>query len=217
MNYMKFKQQLEDLKNVYESICESVDLVLEDPASEAEIIRVEKQIGKILPGEIKDFFRKFSRNCEFSAYLPSDLELPEELSEVFSACFRIGLEEVAAAEEARMNWQTECFTNKQDEYDRVWYDKLGIMTVGNGDVIALDIGIDKENPPVVYLSHDDGEGHGYILGNTFAGYLEALLSVGACGNEDWQMIPFCEDRMSGIDPRCKNAEAYREIIGLPWT
>lgn len=88
------------------------------------------------------------------------------------------------------------------------------MTVGNGDVIALDIALDKDNPPVVYLSHDDGEGHGYILGKTFNQYLENLLLVGGCGNEDWQMLPFCPNKESGIDPECQNAKMYREIIKL---
>lgn len=124
------------------------------------------------------------------------------------------IEEVARAESSREGWQINCFPDEDDAYDSVWHHKLGIMTVGNGDVIALDIGKDSENPPVVYLSHDDGEGHGYVLGKTFRAYLEALLLTGGCGNEDWQMLPFCHDAESGIDPQCENAVTYRKIIGL---
>lgn len=40
--------------------------------------------------------------------------------------------------------------------------KLGFMNVPNGDVIAFDMKESEINPSVVYLSHDDGEGHGYI-------------------------------------------------------
>lgn len=67
---------------------------------------------------------------------------------------------------------------------------MGFMNVPNGDVIAFDMKESEINPSVVYLSHDDGEGHGYILGKDFNTYLEQLLLVGACGNEDWQMLPF---------------------------
>ena len=56
--------------------------------------------------------------------------------------------------------------------------KLGFMNVPNGDVIAFDMKESEINPSVVYLSHDDGEGHGYILGKDFNTYLEQLLLVG---------------------------------------
>ena len=59
--------------------------------------------------------------------------------------------------------------------------KLGFMNVPNGDAIAFDMKESEINPSVVYLSHDDGEGHGYILGKDFNTYLEQLLLVGACG------------------------------------
>ncbi len=43
---------------------------------------------------------------------------------------------------------------------------------------------------------------------------EQLLLVGACGNEDWQMLPFCLDAQSGIVSDCENAKEYRKLIGL---
>ena len=48
----------------------------------------------------------------------------------------------------------------------------------------------------------------------FNTYLEQLLLVGACGNEDWQMLPFCLDAQSGIVSDCENAKEYRKLIGL---
>ena len=35
-----------------------------------------------------------------------------------------------------------------------------------------------------------------------------------CGNEDWQMLPFCLDAQSGIVSDCENAKEYRKLIGL---
>ena len=48
----------------------------------------------------------------------------------------------------------------------------------------------------------------------FNTYFEQLLLVGACGNEYWQMLPFCLDAQSGIVSDCENAKEYRRIIGL---
>ena len=45
-------------------------------------------------------------------------------------------------------------------------------------------------------------------------YGRKLLLVGACGNEDWQMLPFCLDAQSGIVSDCENAKEYRKLIGL---
>lgn len=54
---------------------------------------------------------------------------------------------------------------------------MGFMNVPNGDVIAFDMKESEINPSVVYLSHDDGEGHGYILGKDFNTYLEQFRFV----------------------------------------
>ena len=48
----------------------------------------------------------------------------------------------------------------------------------------------------------------------FDTYFEQLLLIGACGNEDWQMLPFCLDAQSGIVSDCENAKEYRKLIGL---
>lgn len=202
------------VKSAYESIGAETELVVEEPASIAEVEALENRIGRKLPLQIRDFFLQYSKKCEFSAWLPDDFELPGELDEIFSAAFLISLEEFVDAENDRKSWVERCFTNEEDEYDAVWYHKLGFMNVPNGDVIALDVKESETNPPVVYLSHDDGEGHGYILGKDFNTYFEQLLLVGACGNEYWQMLPFCLDEKSGIVSNCENAKEYRRIIGL---
>lgn len=214
MDYKRINEMIMKLKQVYERVGADVGIDIATPANMEEIEAVEKELGMRLPEQLRDFFLNYSASCEFSAWLPDEFELPEELDEIFSAIFLISLDEIVNAEDSRKEWVKACFSDADDEYDAVWYNKLGLMTVGNGDVIALDIGVDKTNPPVVYLSHDDGEGHGYILGKDFETYFQNLLMVGACGNEDWQMLPFCEDEQSGIDANCENAKEYRNIIGL---
>lgn len=214
MDYQKIDELLLKIKSAYESIRAETELVVEEPASIAEVESIENIIERKLPLQIRDFFLQYSKKCKFSAWLPDGFELPSELDKIFSANFLISLEEFADAEKARNGWVENCFTNEEDEYDAVWYNKLGFMNVPNGDVIAFDMKESEINPSVVYLSHDDGEGHGYILGKDFNTYLEQLLLVGACGNEDWQMLPFCLDAQSGIVSDCENAKEYRKLIGL---
>ena len=214
MDYQKIDELLLKLKSAYKSIGAEANLVVEKPASRTEVEEVEKRLGRKLPIQIRDFFLQYSKKCEFSAYLPDDLELPDALESIFCADFIISLEDLADIEKVRKGWVETCFNDEDDEYDAVWHHKLGFMQVPNGDIIAFDVKKRETNPPVVYLSHDDGEGHGYILGKDFNTFFEQLLLVGACGNEDWQMLPFCLDAESGIVSDCENAKEYRKIIGL---
>lgn len=44
--------------------------------------------------------------------------------------------------------------------------------------------------------------------------VQEKLLIGACGNEDWQMLPFCVVSQLGIVSECEKAKEYRRIIGL---
>lgn len=214
MDYSKIDGLLLKIKSAYDSIGAETELMVEEPASTAEVEAVENRLERKLPLQIREFFLQYSKKCKFSAFLPDDFELPGELNEIFSAGFLISLEEFVDVENSRKDYVEECFVNENDTYDAVWHHKLGFMRVPNGDIIAFDVNENETNPPVVYLSHDDGEGHGYILGSDFDTYFEQLLLIGACGNEDWQMMPFCPDAQSGIVSDCDNAKNYRRIINL---
>lgn len=185
-------------------------------ASESELCEVETNLGRKIPPSLREVFLRYSSCLKFSAHLPNDIELPNNLRHVSRAYFVISVEELVRAEMERIVWIKDCFSDPEDSYDKIWHDKLGFMTAPNGDIIAFDLNDPKDDKRVVYLSHDDGDGHGYILGESFGEYFSNLLLVGACGNEDWQMIPFIADHISGINPNCDNAQEYRRIIGLTW-
>ena len=123
MDYQKIDELLLKIKSAYESIGAETELVVEEPASIAEVESIENIIERKLPLQIRDFFLQYSKKCEFSAWLPDGFELPSELDEIFSANFLISLEEFADAEKARNGWVENCFTNEEDEYDAVWYNK----------------------------------------------------------------------------------------------
>lgn len=123
--------------------------------------------------------------------------------------------ELLLAEENRKSWVEGCFSNPDDDYDKIWHNKLGFMTVANGDIIAFDLNDPNDDKKVVYLSHDDGEGHGVVLGENFNEYFSNLLLIGGCGNEDWQMMPFI-DKVKGLCAHSENADTYRKLIGLTW-
>lgn len=183
-------------------------------ATEDEISAVEEKLSVRIPPSFKKCLMEYTKGLDFYARIPDDFELPYELRKLFSARFSWNLDALSEMWKDYEHWLEVCFTNPEDEYDNVWYNKLPFMPVPNGDYIAFDLNDTNEDKRVVYLSHDDGEGHGYILGENFGDYIEKLIAIGASGNEDYQMLPFIEDETSGIDPNCENAQKYRQLIGI---
>lgn len=212
--YKLLDARLNQLHKAYSMFCEEVSFVKEPAATMQELQKLESDLDCTLPESLKQTFLQFSKAVSFCASLPDEFELPHELREIFSAQFTFSLDEMMNAETSRKNWAEECFSNPDDPYDKVWHNKLGFMTVDNGDVIAFDLEDENTDKKVVYLSHDDGPGHGYVLGSNFLEYFNNLLLIGGCGSEDWQMEPFMEDTQSGLKPDCENARLYRKLIGL---
>jgi hypothetical protein len=96
---------------------------------------------------------------------------------------------------ARRDWVEQCFPDPGAAYDAVWHDKLAVIAVGNGDYIGIDLA-DARHGEVVYLSHDYGEGHGYVLGADFTDFLRRWTPLGCPGPEDWQWLPFTSGKTS---------------------
>ncbi len=215
--YKNWQNQLDILHKVYSKICiaDEIKYTKDVCATENEVVELEQKLLVSIPKSLRDLFLGFSKSIVFKAFLPDDFSLPQNLKEIFSAYFVIDIDEMLQAEEDRQGWIENCFNNPDNEYDKVWYNKLGFMTVGNGDVIAFDLNDEKDDKRVVYLSHDEGEGHGVVLGETFEKYFKNLILIGGCGNEDWQMIPFIDEE-KGLCANSENAKIYRQLIGLLW-
>ena len=105
------------------------------------------------------------------------------------------------------------FPKPDDPDDCVWHNKLGFLEVGNGDMLALDLA-PTSSGRVLYLSHDDGEGHGYSLGHDFADFVGRWSELGCPGAEDWQWLPFTQDKNGPLEPNGPRAAEWRGIFGM---
>lgn len=64
------------------------------------------------------------------------------------------------------------------------------------------------------MSHDDGEGHGYKIGDNFLDFLEKWSKVAFVGAEDWQWLPFITNKNSGIISDGHAAIEFRSLMKL---
>ncbi len=188
-------------------------LVIEPPASEDSILSVEDELGFQLPPSVRLVLKRFSREVEMSWNLPQGVAPPNTRDPSWGGC-RFSLQHVARAETVRRRWVEKCFRDPKDAYDVVWHDKIGLLAVQNGDVIAADTSQDPS--PIVYLSHDSGEGHGLVLGWDFIDFLGRWSSVGCPGPEDWVWLPFYDKSANVLDPASPQAIEWRKWLGLSW-
>jgi len=181
--------------------------VIEGPASEVELADIERQLGQPIPTKFREFAATVSRRIYFDWRLPENLDLPESLDEIFGGGIDFDIQRLPDHEETRADWQKECFPNEEDPYDFVWHNKIGFHHVPNGDCLALD-----SEGQIIYLSHEDGEGHGYIMAPSFSDLLKRWLPLGCPGPEDWQWLPFVANSKTGINPECKAAQTWISTI-----
>ena len=194
------------------------ELIVKEPATEAEISAVEAQLGYKIPEDFRNVLLHISSHLEIFWNLSGDdgkdiFTLPEPLKEVFSGNLHWGLQFLIGFEESRKDWVETCFPNYEDDYDRVWHNKLVFAEVGNGDQLAIDLEPDNYGK-VVYLSHDGSELNGYIFGNSFTEFVENSTILGGVGNEDWEMEVFTNELTTPLDANCPNAKLWFKTMGI---
>jgi cell wall assembly regulator SMI1 len=192
---------------------DSRQLIFEKPATLKEIEEIESKLTYKIPSDFKDNLLNLSSHCEFKWFLPDDFTLPDQLSQIFCGEIHWSLDLIIEFNKSKDEWINQAFPNIEDEYDKVWHNKFVFQEVGNGDYISIDLSADNYGK-IIYLSHDDGEGHGFFMANSFTELLTNWTKIGCVGGEDWQWLPFCKDKTSGIDPNCENAILWNETIGV---
>jgi len=188
-------------------------LIFEAPAHYDDVYEIEQQLNYEIPHDFKNILLTLSSHCEFKWLLPKDFKLPHELREIFCGELHWGMDFILDFNCSKEGWIKVAFPDPENEYDSVWHNKFVFQEVGNGDYISIDLSPASQGK-IIYLSHDDGEGHGYVMANSFSELLNNWTQLGCVGGEDWQWLPFCESKTGGIAPNCTNAKVWRQIIGL---
>lgn len=187
-------------------------LTVAPPASTDEILAVEAQLGIKLPASLRNAFLAVSSGMDCFWQLPDNWLMPTALRKIFGGSCNFALNRIVELEKIRLGWIEVVFPDPSHPYDAIWHNKLAFQDVGNGDMLAIDI-TPGSSEEVVYLSHEDGEGHGRRLGADFTDFLARWSQIGFVGAEDWQMLPFAPDG-GYIDPHCDAANLFKREIRL---
>ena len=217
-NFELFKKRLNLFLEKIEDLGGEVEpLMIEKPTTEEEIKAVETKLGYTLPPHFREVLLENTAHLEFGWNISNFLEekedfLSDELRGVYYSDLLFGLDLLLDYEDNRQGWVREVYTDYNNEYDRVWYNKMAFLHIVNGDYIAIEL--EPENyGKVVYLSHDGSENHGLYIADNFKEFLMNYAAVGCTGGEDWQWEPFYT-KGKGIDPTSKNAKTWYKALGI---
>ncbi len=217
-NFDLFKKFLNLFLEKIETLGGNIDpLTIGEPATEEEIKAVEEQLGYILPSYFREVLLENTAHLDFYWDInditdEGDISLPDKLVEIFRGQLLFGLDLLLDYEDDRKGWVKEVYPDYNNEYDRVWHNKMSFHQVGNGDYIAIEL--EPENyGKVVYLSHDGSENHGLYIASNFKEFLMNYAAIGCIGGEDWQWEPFYT-KGKGIDPTSENAQAWYKVLGI---
>lgn len=187
-------------------------LVFAPPAEALDVLMLEAELGFALPTALRRVLLTVSAHVDFCWFAPQRRDFPEPFSSCFGGNLHWSLERLRELQGVMAEWQ-EVFSDLDDPYHAVWHQKLAFQEVGNGDHLALDLR-PSHRGEVVYLSHDDGEGHGHVLAADFEALLRDWPLLACVGAEDWQWLPFTTSPRSGIGPDGEAAAAWRQLLGL---
>jgi hypothetical protein len=188
-------------------------LVVGPPAERHEVDAVERELGCMLPASLRQVLTSVARRVDFAWFAPDGTTFPDPFGEIFSGSLAWSLDDLPDLAAAVRGWIDNVFPDPTDPYDRIWHHKLPFMEVGNGDYLALDLDQDNHGR-VVYLSHDDGDGHGRSMAASFEDLLSRWIPLACPGAEDWQWLPFCPDSGAGIDPSSPTAEQWAALLHI---
>ena len=217
-NFELFKKRLDLFLEKIEDLGGETDpLTIEKPATESEVKAVEEQLGYTLPPHFREVLLENTAHLDFYWDInditdEGDISLPDKLVEIFRGQLLFGLDLLLDYEDDRKGWVKEVYPDYNNEYDRVWHNKMSFHQVGNGDYIAIELELENYGK-VVYLSHDGSENHGLYIASNFKEFLMNYAAIGCIGGEDWQWEPFYTGG-KGIDPTSDNAQAWYKVLGI---
>ncbi len=192
------------------------------PASNKELNKLEELLGSVIPESLRTFMEEESAYIDFWWDLRSDiipLDVPDR-----PYCGYIEFNPISLI---NLNGDRTGFLSGDEpsEIFEQWKNAFVFHGVPNGDAIALDVYQNPDEPPVVYLNHEEPEVQ-LRLADSFSEYIDACFALGCVGPESWNVRHFVTDKgkplnseidgtaTSKLDITCQNSIIFRSFFGL---
>jgi hypothetical protein len=136
-----------DIRNCKKKNWDTDPLIIKPTINADEIIQIENEFQIKYPFEFKTILTQYSSGVLFSWQIENE-ETEGAFRKIFCGCGRgylWDIETLKSDVEKYNNWVSRCFSNIDDEYDKIWHNKVPFLNVPNGDIIAFDTFERQEN------------------------------------------------------------------------
>lgn len=205
-----FDQYFKDMEAAFQLSAHHIDtdspdrwFWFEPPISSSDVEDIEQSTPHRIPQSLRTFFTegasevRLSFSCKFSEevrrqnpHLPVEFRAGEGVVLPAPLLSARSLKRYIAEAQDYASWSG---ISEDETEQAVWNRAIPIAMWNNSDFLALDPGIDVNDPPVVFLDH---EGESYGIAGNLAGFLTAWRDVSftnihdlhslsiACGDTD---------------------------------
>jgi|GEM_PF-2595289 len=171
------------------------------PLTELQLQQLQTKTGQPLPLELQRFWLTASQHCDCSYYL----EIIEDKRYYGGAAF---INALTLAQEISNCHDWADGLDDDPEMQAFWLQSIPFLAMDNGDYLGLYTSVSQDNPPVVYLSHDDESS---IIAESFTSFLENWEQLCYLGPEIW-MIDDYRNSSGFLESNSRHAQALRDFF-----
>ncbi len=219
---MDYREWTNHVTNFAESLRElpgeiDVNLQIDPPLDEASISALAGNWADKIPQSLQSLWREGSGrvNCDYAWAPPAD-ELPR-LEEVFDGEDAIyggprfePAEKIYPGNSGINPDHPELAEFYGVEQFELWGRAAVFLQVGNGDQLALDAQVNADDPPVVYLVHDDDCSS--VISPSLSDFLTAWRELSFIGPEFWLLDHWFDWERKTIDLSMHKTSELRELL-----
>lgn len=137
---------------------------------------------------------------------------PEGAEEAISGGARLFMADKLVADlQSCKEWATDTWIADSEEDRELWLNGLPFAALANGDYLALDLRPKVDDPPVLYLSHDDASSE---IAPSLTAFLSAWERLGYIGPESWVLEPYLNEQ-GHLSAEGEAAQELRRQLGIP--
>jgi hypothetical protein len=185
---------------------EASDFLVGQPASEAALAEVERELGRPLPAGLRARFRDDAELVHFEWSLRDSFEpLPEELVGLTMGRWHWALGDIVECEGLRA-------AHARTHTGEHWQHSLAFAYLQNGDFLAVDTR--GAAGRVILLSDSDSTVDGAVLGRDMEDFLGRWTVLGCPGAEVDDLAPFLRATRA-LEPNGPAGKLWRAWLHLP--
>jgi hypothetical protein len=209
LNLTKLTAYFDDVKS---------EISVHPPLTESELIEIASKTDRQIPQELISFWLTGSRHCDCTYICESAKpEIVPQIEAIFDSFQEIygGASFINAADLSQhllncRDWAEETWIAEYPQDKSFWLNSVPFIEMNNGDYLALDTTEAKDNPPVIYLSHDD---ESFVIAESLTDFLTYWERLCYIGPESWMFESF-RGKNGYINSDSVAADDLRRLLGL---